>query len=68
MQPSEFWALPVADWWVELDAHIAEAKRLDAKLDEAKGKKSGGSVFTAEQWEDARRRHREKMSDRTSSP
>lgn len=62
MQPSEFWSLPVSDWWVELDAHIAEAKQLEAKMDEAKSGRKSGSVFSADQWEDAKRRHKERLN------
>ncbi len=63
MAPSEFWRLPVADWWAELDWHIAETRRLKLLADEAKGGgKKTGSAFTAAQWEDARRKHREKMA------
>lgn len=62
MQPSEFWALPVVDWWVELDAHIVEAKRLEAKMQEARTGKVSGGGFSSEEWEAARRRHRERKA------
>lgn len=61
MQPSEFWALPVADWWAELDAHIAEARRLEDRLKDAKAGKVGGSAFSEAEWAAARKRHAEKM-------
>lgn len=61
MQPSEFWRLPVCDWWAELDAHIIEARRLQEKMG---GAKSGGSAFSQAQWDEARRKHREKMGKR----
>ena len=62
MQPSEFWRLPVADWWAELDWHIVESRRLEERLGEAKGgKKSniGLGHFTEAEWADARRRFKE---------
>lgn len=62
MQPSEFWALPVADWWVELDAKIVEARQMEEKLEEMRGKgKGSGNVFSSAEWAEARRKHAEKM-------
>ena len=62
MQPSEFWALPVADWWAELDGKIAEARQLEERLDEIKtGAKPKANVFSREEWEAARRKHSENM-------
>jgi hypothetical protein len=51
IQPSEFWAMSVQEWWWEADSKIAVSKRL----------KKGPSGFSEAEWEDARRRHREKM-------
>lgn len=64
MQPSEFWALPVVDWWVELDAKIKENNKL-REISEG-GAKGGG--FSQAEWADARARHKAKMNDRTRSP
>lgn len=66
MQPSEFWALPLCDFWAELDSKIEEGRRLKEMTDGYKAKPTGGSVFSREEWEAARRKHREKMrNDRT---
>lgn len=64
MQPSEFWVLPVCDWWVELDGKIAENKRIE---DLTKGG-SARSGFSQAEWADARARHKAKMNDGTRSP
>ena len=64
MQPSEFWALPVCDWGVELDAKIKENKRIE---EITKGGTARGGFSEAE-WADARARHKAKMNDGTRSP
>jgi len=61
MQPSEFWALPVADWWCEFDAHLVEARRMEGKMAEARGGKAKGSSFSPDQWDRARKEHAAKM-------
>lgn len=61
MQPSEFWQLPVYDWWVELDAKIVESRRIEEMTS---GKATAGG-FTKSEWDKARRMHKEKMNDRT---
>lgn len=56
LQPSEFWGMSVSEWWWLFDATIEHAKSL----------KDHGRASTSEfDWEDARRRHKEKMNDRT---
>lgn len=61
MQPSEFWGLPIYDWWVELDAKIVESRRME-ELSNGKAKDGG---FSKAQWDKARKEHREKMNGRT---
>ena len=64
MQPSEFWALPLCDFWAELDSKIEEARKLKEMTGEYRNK---SNVFSRDEWEAARRKHREKMrDDRTS--
>jgi hypothetical protein len=55
--------LPLCDFWAELDAKIEEGERIKAMTEDAKGGSVGrnGNVFSHAEWEDARRRHREKM-------
>jgi hypothetical protein len=68
MQPSEFWKLPICDFWAELDSKLEEARQIKAMTDGLKGGSVGGNgnVFSHAEWEDARRRHREKVAnDRT---
>lgn len=68
MQPSEFWRLPIADWWAELDAHIAENRLVNERLEQAKGGGKGKSAFSGAEWQAARRKHSERMKakdDRT---
>jgi hypothetical protein len=59
MQPSEFWRLPICDFWAELDQKIDEARKIKEMTEGAKSKT--GIVFSREQWEAARRKHAEKM-------
>jgi hypothetical protein len=61
MQPSEFWRLPLFDFWTELDSKIEEVNKLK-EMTEGKVKPKG--IATAAQWEEGRRRHREKMAVR----
>ena len=61
MQPSEFWRLPIDDWWCEFDAKMAEARAMEEKMAEAQGGKAKGGGFTKAEWEDARRRHKERQ-------
>ena len=51
MQPSEFWQLSPQEWWWEFDQRMHEQKRLTQK---------GGGLSQAE-WEEARRKHKERM-------
>lgn len=60
MQPSEFWRLPVCDFWAELDNKVVEARKLQEMTDGYKSGKSGGNVFSRSEWEAARKKHREK--------
>lgn len=61
MQPSEFWALPIYDWWVELDAKIVESRHME----EITSGRSKGGGFSKAEWDKARQAHREKMNVRT---
>lgn len=54
MQPSEFWAMSPQEWFWELDAKI----KTNREIKEAT--RPGGN-FTGPKWEEARRKHREKM-------
>lgn len=68
MQPSEFWQLPVADWWAELDAHIVESRMVKEQVERAKGGGKGRSAFTGAEWQEARRKRVERLkakNDRT---
>jgi hypothetical protein len=58
MQPSEFWAMPTVDWWVELDAKIAESRAVEERINEGRAGKAKGSAFTEAEWQAARERHR----------
>jgi hypothetical protein len=60
MQPSEFWRLPICDFWAELDSKIEEGRKLK-EMTEGIGKGKPGNVFTGAEWEAARRKHAEKM-------
>lgn len=51
MQPSEFWNLSPQEWWWEADAKIRLGKQL----------KIGRGGISEADWEDARKRHQEKM-------
>jgi hypothetical protein len=64
MQPSEFWRLPICDFWAEVDSRVEEARKVKEISEGMKGK-GGGSVFSSAQWEEARRKHREKMKAKT---
>lgn len=61
MQPSEFWRLPVCDFWAELDSKIDEARKMQELSEDIKTGKSGAKAFSKAEWEAARRKHREKM-------
>lgn len=60
MQPSEFWGLSPAEWWAEFDARVSDSEKLKASMDQKPGGK-GMSAFSRAEWEDARRRHHQKM-------
>ena len=53
--------MPVCDFWAELDAKIEESRRMQEMTDGFKSGKSGSNVFSHSEWEEARRKHREKM-------
>jgi len=64
IQPSEFWAMSVWEWWAELDAKIIENR----KIREMSGGRKGGGTntsFAPAAWAAARKRHKEKMNGRT---
>ena len=62
IQPSEFWRMSPWEWWAELDSRIIANRAIEERLEEAKtGKKPGGG-FSGKEWEDARRRHRERKA------
>lgn len=54
MQPSEFWALSPQEWWWEADAKVRQHKAMTP----------GAGGFSQLDWEQARKRHREKMEAR----
>jgi hypothetical protein len=57
--------LPVADWWAELDAKLEDAERMESKMNEMRnGGKNVGTVFGADEWAEARRKHAEKKAGR----
>lgn len=51
VQPSEFWALSPREWWWEADDKIRQAKAM----------RIGMGGHSELEWEEARKRHREKM-------
>lgn len=55
IQPSEFWAMSPAEYWAEFDTKYEMAQRLKDG-----GKQGGKSPFSQAEWEDARRRHKER--------
>lgn len=61
IQPSEFWAMSPEEWWLELDGHIETQARIEAQTPGLGGR-------TKAEWEEAKRRHREKMRDRAGRP
>jgi len=54
--------LPLCDFWAELDAKIEESERIKETMAGAGGKGNGASVFSREEWDAARKKHREKMN------
>lgn len=63
IQPSEFWAMPIVDWWVELDGKVVESKRIQ----EAAKRGGSNSAFTEAEWAEARAKHKAKMNDAARS-
>lgn len=53
IQPSEFWSMTPQEWWWEFDQRLLDHKRLTKK---------GGGLSEAD-WADARKRHKERMSN-----
>lgn len=64
MQPSEFWGLPVSDWWMEFDAKVIEHRRMQ-EISGGGGKGKAGGGFSSAEWDKARKLHKEKMNGRT---
>jgi len=52
MQPSEFWALSLTEFWWEFDSNVAKHKKI----------KPGPKGFSNSEWEAARKLHREKIN------
>jgi len=50
--------MPTVDWWVELDAKIAESRAVEERINEGRAGKAKGSAFTEAEWQAARERHR----------
>jgi hypothetical protein len=61
MQPSEFWRLPIHDFWAEMDSKIEEARKIKEMTGEIGKPKGAGRIFSHGEWEAARRKHAEKM-------
>lgn len=59
IQPSEFWKMPIADWWVELDAQLDQADRIKEITE---GAKKPGGKFSGAEWADARKRFKERKA------
>jgi len=51
----------VSDWWVELDAKLAESRAMEEKMEEARTGKPKGGGFSKAEWAEARRRHKERQ-------
>lgn len=64
MQPREFWALSLWEWWAELDAKVEASEKMDEMLAQAKGGGQGKGGFSKSQWDDARRRFSEQKAAR----
>lgn len=64
MQPSEFWGLPLCDFWAELDSKIEESRKLREISEGTKASKGSSGGFSGADWEAARRKHAEKMKAR----
>ena len=48
-----------------MDAKLEEAERMESKMNEMRnGGKKGGTVFGADEWAEARRKHAEKKAGR----
>ena len=62
MQPSEFWNLSPAEYWAEFDSKVRAARRLQELADGGKPGKAKGSAFSSAEWDDARRRFRERKA------
>jgi hypothetical protein len=62
MQPSEFWNLSPAEYWAEFDSKVRTARRVQELADGAKGGKAKGNGFSAQEWDDARRRFKERKA------
>lgn len=58
IQPSEFWALAISDWWVELDGKVVENK----KMQEVANGGSKGGGFSQAEWAEARAKHKAKIN------
>lgn len=51
VQPSEFWQMSPREWWWEFDSNLAAHKRMTP----------GRGGFSVAEWDDARRRHKERF-------
>jgi hypothetical protein len=54
--------LPIDDWFAELDAKVAEGR----KMQEAANGKSSGAGFSQAEWAEARAKHKAKINDAVS--
>lgn len=54
VQPSEFWAMAIRDWWWEYAARDEESRELRRMADTP-------AKFRGPKWDEARKRHAEKM-------
>lgn len=54
--------LPIPLWWLEFDDKLRESKAVEESVSKSKVR----AGFSSAEWDDAKRRHREKMNGRYS--
>lgn len=60
VQPSEFWGMSPWEWWMEFDMRIAEDRKMREAIDK---KPKPGTKFSGGEWDDARRRFKERKAN-----
>lgn len=52
--------MTVQEWWWEFDSRYEQGKKLEAQT-------KGGGKFSGPEWDEARRKHKEKMNGKSSA-